>query len=77
MRSGFFVHFFRAIGQTNARSTADTARNTASCTASPAPKIAAASAQTAPPMNQTETSATVAASAAMKTTMAISHPITA
>ena len=44
--------------------------------ASPAPKIAAASAQTAPPMNQTETSATVAASAAMKTTMAISHPIT-
>ena len=29
-----------------------------------------------PPMNQTETSATVAASAVMKTTMAISHPIT-
>ena len=43
----------------------------------PAPKIAAASAQTAPPMNQTDTSVTVAASATMKTTMAISHPITA
>ena len=77
IRSGFFAHFFRAAGHANASSAAETTRNTASCTPSPAPRIAAISAHTAPPMNQTDTSVTVAASATMKTTMAISHPITA
>ena len=61
----------------SARSAHEDTKNTTSCTAVPAPSAAAIIARSAPPANQIDTSATVAASSTRNTMTAMSHQITA